>query len=582
MSGVNSHSDAPESLIRGIDSTIQEDYAGVTLMQLFKASGEAHPEKGISIYDRKGINVERRLYPELFIKISRAASCLAVQGVKRGDRVLISLPTSWELLEIWLGCVYLGALPAAIAPPIGGLGPTSIFHERLERFRSVISASHIVSTDGLVGFIEGKRIEPLTSVCVSATELLSRECELIGDFAAVKQTDLAFLQFTSGSTGMPRAVMISHQAIIHNVFSIDVVCGGPYSSKSADWNEALLSWLPLNHDMGLIGVFFGIGTGKDIILMNPSTFLARPFKWLEAGSGKNFVSPAPTFGYQFCVERIKEAQLVGVDLSKPKRFCIGSEMVRPDTMAAFLKKMEPTGLKAEHFLPCYGMAEATLGLTFDQTGNGIRVSEPDEGKSGQPVEPVVCCGTPIPDTTVRIVDSTNDSDVLPEGQLGAIQAQGPSIFSGYFENEAATDGIIVDGWLKTGDLGFIRGGELYIVGRAKEVLIIRGENIMPHDIEWQVEEVRGRGGAERSGAFSILDKQNGEEPVLVVETSLSDSAEIEELGEHIRSRIGRVMSLVLADLVFIRRGQLPKTTSGKIQRGRLKEDYLQGKIDRLN
>ncbi len=316
--------------------------------------------------------------------------------------------------------------------------------------------------------------------------------------------------------------------------------------------------------------------------MNPSTFLARPFKWLEAGSGKSFVSPAPTFGYQFCVERIKDAQLEGIDLSAPKRFCIGSEMVRPDTMEAFLKKMEPTGLKAEHFLPCYGMAEATLGLTFDQTGKGIRVSEPDEGGSGQPVESVVCCGTPIPDTIVRIVNSENESDVLPEGQLGTIQARGPSIFSGYFENEAATNATIVDGWLKTGDLGFIRDRELYIVGRAKEVLIIRGENIMPHDIEWQVEEVRGRGGAERSGAFSILDKQNGEEPVLVVETSLSDPAEIEELGEQIRSRIGRVMSLVLTDLVFIRRGQLPKTTSGKIQRGRLKEDYLQGKIDRLN
>lgn len=575
-------SGSPLSLIRGQNSTILEDYADVTLMELFRACSEKHADKGISIYDRKGIHVEKRLYPEVFSRIHRAASCLSSQGVKQGDRVLVSLPTSWELLEIWLGCVYLGALPAAIAPPISGLGPTSNFHERLERFRSVISASHILSTDGLVEYIQGKQIVTLTPICASATELLGRECELIGDFVEVKQSDLAFLQFTSGSTGMPRAVKISHRAIIHNVFSLDACCGGPYSARSADWNEALLSWLPLNHDMGLIGVFFGIGTGMDILLMNPSTFLARPFKWLEAGSGRRFVSPAPTFGYQFCVERIKDAQLEGMDLSAPKRFCIGSEMVRPDTMAAFLKKMEPTGLKAEHFLPCYGMAETTLGLTFDQTGNGIRVSAPDEEQGGQPVEPVVCCGTPVPDTSVRVVDVADEATVLPEGKLGAIQAKGPSLFMGYYENEEATQTSMIDGWLKTGDLGFIRGGELYIVGRAKEVLIIRGENIMPHDIEWQVEEVRGRGGAERSGAFSVLDKQNGEEPVLVVETSLTDSVAIEELAEKIRSRIGRVMSLVLADLVFIRRGQLPKTTSGKIQRGRLKEDYLQGKIDRLN
>ena len=575
-------SGSPLSLVRGQNSTILEDYADVTLMELFRACSEKHADKGISIYDRKGIHVEKRLYPEVFSRIRRAASCLSSQGVKQGDRVLVSLPTSWELLEIWLGCVYLGALPAAIAPPIGGLGPTSNFHERLERFRSVISASHILSTDGLVEYIQGKQIVTLTPICASATELLGRECELIGDFVEVKQSDLAFLQFTSGSTGMPRAVKISHRAIIHNVFSLDACCGGPYSARSADWNEALLSWLPLNHDMGLIGVFFGIGTGMDILLMNPSTFLARPFKWLEAGSGRRFVSPAPTFGYQFCVERIKDAQLEGMDLSAPKRFCIGSEMVRPDTMAAFLKKMEPTGLKAEHFLPCYGMAETTLGLTFDQTGNGIRVSAPDEEQGGQPVEPVVCCGTPVPDTSVRVVDVADEATVLPEGKLGAIQAKGPSLFMGYYENEEATQTSMIDGWLKTGDLGFIRGGELYIVGRAEEVLIIRGENIMPHDIEWQVEEVRGRGGAERSGAFSVLDKQNGEEPVLVVETYLTDSVAIEELAEKIRSRIGRVMSLVLADLVFIRRGQLPKTTSGKIQRGRLKEDYLQGKIDRLN
>jgi fatty-acyl-CoA synthase len=582
VSDVTAISGSPLSLIRGQNSTILEDYADVTLMELFRACSEKHADKGISIYDRKGIHVEKRLYPEVFSRIHRAASCLSSQGVKQGDRVLVSLPTSWELLEIWLGCVYLGALPAAIAPPIGGLGPTSNFHERLERFRSVISASHILSTDGLVEYIQGKQIVTLTPICASATELLGRECELIGDFVEVKQSDLAFLQFTSGSTGMPRAVKISHRAIIHNVFSLDACCGGPYSARSADWNEALLSWLPLNHDMGLIGVFFGIGTGMDILLMNPSTFLARPFKWLEAGSGRRFVSPAPTFGYQFCVERIKDAQLEGMDLSAPKRFCIGSEMVRPDTMAAFLKKMEPTGLKAEHFLPCYGMAETTLGLTFDQTGNGIRVSAPDEEQGGQPVEPVVCCGTPVPDTSVRVVDVADEATVLPEGKLGAIQAKGPSLFMGYYENEEATQTSMIDGWLKTGDLGFIRGGELYIVGRAKEVLIIRGENIMPHDIEWQVEEVRGRGGAERSGAFSVLDKQNGEEPVLVVETSLTDSVAIEELAEKIRSRIGRVMSLVLADLVFIRRGQLPKTTSGKIQRGRLKEDYLQGKIDRLN
>ena len=257
-------------------------------------------------------------------------------------------------------------------------------------------------------------------------------------------------------------------------------------------------------------------------------------------------------------------------------------MIRPDTMAAFLKKMEGTGLTAEHFLPCYGMAESTLGLTFDSSGKGIRVSAPDPDGYTQPFEPVVCCGTPITDTEVRIVDEADENTVLGEGKLGAVQAKGPSIFAGYYRDEEATRESFANGWLKTGDLGFIRDGELYIVGRSKEILIIRGENVMPHDIEWQVEEVRGRGGAERSGAFSIVRGNSGEEPVLVVETSLTNEEELSELEEKVRSQIGRVMGLVLADLAFIRRGKLPKTTSGKIKRGALKEDYLQGNLERLN
>lgn len=570
------------SLIRGKNSTIQRDYAGVTLIELFRSSAEKHSKKGISIYDRKGIEVETRLYPEVLGRIQWAAGCLKARGVRPGDRVLVSLPTSWELLEIWLGCVYLGALPAAIAPPIGGLGPTSNFHERLERFRSVIDAGHIISNDNLVEYIEGRGIDSLVSICVSATTLLAQACKPLETAYASDAASVAFLQFTSGSTGMPRAVMIPHQTLVHNVFALDIACGEPYAEKSEEWNEALLSWLPLNHDMGLIGVFYGISTGKDVILMNPTTFLARPYKWLEAGSGRRFVSPAPTFGYQFCVERIKDSQLQGLDLSQPKRFCIGSEMVRPDTMAGFLKKLEPYGLKAEHFLPCYGMAESTLGLTFDQTGKGIRVAAPDREDAAQPAEPVVCCGTPIVDTEVRVVDPEHETQILPEGKQGAIQARGPSIFAGYYRDERSTENTFLDGWLKTGDLGFIRNGELYITGRAKEVLILRGENVMPHDIEWQVEEVRGRGGAERSGAFSVMRQDSGEEPALVVETSVTDPEALKDLENQIRSRIGRVMSLVLADLVFIRRGQLPKTTSGKIKRGQLKEDYLQGKIERLN
>ncbi len=568
------------SLIKGNPSTILEDYKDVTLIDLLLRSAEAHASKGIRIYDRRGSDYIRRSYPEVMNGIQVAAAKLKAHGIKQGHKVLVALPTCWELLDLWMGCVYLGAFPAAIAPPVGGLGTSSNFTQRLERFRTVIDANCLICSDNLIAELEGKEMQSLKQIAISPESLYKLNHNELPELCRVSSDDLAFLQFTSGSTGMPRAVMIKHKTLVHNVYSINFGNGPPYGNRAQEWCESYVTWLPLNHDMGLIGSTFAIASGLELYLMNPTTFLIRPFKWFEIASGQKFISPAPNFGYQFCVERLKENQLDGIDMSQPRRFCIGSEMIRPETMKGFLKKLESTGFKAEHLCPCYGMAETTVALTFDETGQGIRVASPDVGEGEKVIEPVVCVGTPIIDTEIRIVDSNNV--IVPQGKSGFIQTNSPSVFSGYYHNEEATKATFSDGWLITGDLGFIKDDELYIIGRSKEVLIIRGENIMPHDIEWQAEEVRGRGGAERCAAFSIVRGDAGEEPMIVMETSLSDPEELKVLEDGIRSRVGRVMNLVLADFVFIRRGQIPKTTSGKVRRSVLKEDYLQGRLDRLN
>lgn len=576
-------SEAPRlSIIRGKDSNILEEHSGKNLLDILWEASARHPDRGISIYDRRGENCETKAYSKFLDDVRLTASSLSRMGVKAGDKVLVALPTSWDMLNLWLGCVFLGAYPAAIAPPLGGLGSSTNFHQKMDRFRQVIGASKIFGTPNLVEILRKGGSEALSSIVYSPDELPEpTEAALPEPFKA-EQEELAFLQFTSGSTGIPRAVKITHRGLIHNIFAIDYLAGPPYGERGRDWCDTCVLWLPLNHDMGLISALFAVACGFDLLFLQPSVFLTRPHKWFELASGRNVFSPAPNFGYQFVVERAKDELLKGLDLNHKHRFCIGSEMVRPDTITAFMEKMTGTGIQHHHLAASYGMAETTVGLSMDGKGQGVRVSSPDPDPNHPTVGPVACCGTPTPDTEIRIVNPADGSEVLEEGKLGSIQTRSPSVFTGYYENPEATEAVMCDGWLITGDLGFVRDGEIYIVGRSKEVLIIRGENIMPHDIEWQVEEVRGGGGMERSGAFSIVRGNAGEEPVLVVETALKDPEEMKDLEEKIRSRIGRVMSLVLADLVFIRRGQLPKTTSGKIKRAALKEDYLQGRVERLN
>jgi acyl-CoA synthetase (AMP-forming)/AMP-acid ligase II len=317
--------------------------------------------------------------------------------------------------------------------------------------------------------------------------------------------------------------------------------------------------------------------------MQPTTFLARPRLWLEhLGRHGTAFTPAPNFGYQLCVERLGRDDLAGIDLAPWQNAMTGAEMVRPETVQAFCDRFGPRGFRPEAFRPCYGLAEGTLAVTFDQAGLGMRTRPLPAGSDASlGIDEVVSVGTPIADTTVQITDPAGHA--MPAGTVGEVWVRGPSIFAGYWHDAEATAKGLQNGWLVTGDLGFLdQQGELYLTGRRKDILVVRGHNIMPHELEWLAESVTGGGGGIRSGAFSITHGADGEQAVLVGEATTRDPEALAAMAHEIRSLVGRQVGLPLADLIFVRRGRLPKTTSGKVQRRQLRARYLEGTLDRLN
>ena len=549
------------------------------LPNMLVQAAHLRPERGVVLYDKRGKTFERRNYPEFLKCVQLQAARLSAAGVKPGERVIIAAPTSWTWLENWFGAVWLGAWPVAIAPG-AGFGPSEAQMLKIEAAAEMLGASRVIGETSLKEELIKYGAKHASKITSTSEELarLSVSSSMAANDADPNAT--AFLQLTSGSTGRQRAVMISHLAAMHNPMAMDQAAGAPFGSPGRNWATRVVCWLPLYHDMGLIGcTVYSMVNGLDIWLLRPETFLARPRVWLELlGQPGAALTPAPNFAYQACSERVKSEDLEGVDLSNWRAAMTGAEMVRPGTCASFARAFESRGFSAKTFRPCYGLAEATLAVAIDRKGAGIRTL-PVPGK--KEIEETVSLGHAVLDTEIRILPHTAPiGPGLLEGQIGEVLVRGPGVFQGYYRDPEATAECLLENWLRTGDLGFLKEGELYLTGRVKEILILNGHNVMPHELETIADTVTGGGGTERSGAFAVSG-QGSEQAVLVAEWAGDDASTLPNLAYEIRSRIGHALTLPLADVMFVRRGQIPKTTSGKVQRGELRKRYLEGKLERI-
>ena len=561
-------------------SIVDSDWP-TNLREALRRAAVDHPGRGIAIFDGRGRRAERRSYAELHELASSTGARLASIGVEAGRPVLVALPTSWEWMEAWFGLLMLGALPVA-SSGAGAMAASEAQFDKVDKVMTKIDAAFVVATEAFRGQAIEQGFDFASRGVVTVEQLRATSPARAVAEPGGDGDDLAFLQLTSGSTGLPRAVMISHRAAIHNPIASVEAIGAPYGAPADDWADAMVSWLPMYHDMGLIGcLMLPILTGLDTWLLRPPTFLARPKLWLEhlGGHGTTF-TPAPNFGYQLCVERIRPEQLEGVDLSGWRAALTGAEMIRPETTDAFVETFAPYGFRPTTFQPCYGLAEGTLAVTFDIRGEGVRtLPAPAGADTGFGMSRVVSTGSPIRDTRVRIV--APDGSELGEQTIGEVSIKGPGVFSGYYNDPEATAETLADGWFSTGDLGFLADGELYLTGRSKDLLIVHGHNIMPDEIERLADAVTGGGGMLRSAAFSVARGAAGEEAVVVVVVDGRDPDRLPDVEREIRVAIGRSMGLPLADLVFVRRGRIPRTTSGKMQRSQLRQMYLSGTLERM-
>jgi fatty-acyl-CoA synthase len=560
------------------------DHNTTTLPQALTASAQRVPGRGIAILDRRGQNAERRTYPQILDMARTGAARLAAAGIAAGDRLLLCLPTSWDLLEVYFGAIWRGAHPILVAPP-GALGVAETHARRIGALIQLLQPKRFVCDDATRKELLRFDVKDAATLSLTPGEIAAQTPAAVVAQPAAQAGDVAFMQLTSGSTGRQRAVMIRHSSVIHNAGAMArFVNAAPFAP-----DEIVVSWLPLNHDMGLVGcLFYSMVNGFDLWLLRPDAFLARPRLWLQTLSAHRGVrSPGPNFAYQLCVERLQPADIEGLDLSSWKSALTGAEMVHPVTCRAFCEKFAQYGFNPASLVPSYGMAEATLAAAADQQHRGVRTAKMPQGQSSDSgLNEIVCVGAPVCDTEIRVSVPTSPGEFLPDERIGEVWINGPGVFAGYYNDAAATADTLRSadgrqGWLRTGDLGFTKNGELYLTGRIKDLLIIRGHNLMPHELEWIAEQASGGGGTERCGAFSVTKGNEGEQAVLVLEVGGTDVAALAALGHEIRSRVGTALGLPLADLVLVKRGQIPKTTSGKVQRHELRQRYLDGTLTRV-
>jgi acyl carrier protein len=523
--------------------------------------------------------VQTLSYAQLFEEAARIATGLVEQGLAPGESVAIMLPTGSAYLSSFLAILLAGGTPVPIYPParVKQIEEHFIRHARIlsnARARYLITFEQVRQVSKLLV----ARVPGLESVFTP--QQLERH-EVLSVWPQLRAENIAFLQYTSGSTGDPKGVILTHANILASIRAMR-------SALDVGPDDVFVSWLPLYHDMGLIGAWLGaLVVGFPLVLMSPLAFLARPERWLQAiHRHRGTISGGPNFAYDLCHRRIEDHSLEGLDLSCWRLAFNGAEPVNPATIERFSDRFSILGFNPEAMTPVYGLAEATLGVAFTPHGRGPRIDKvsreqlfergvalPDTSAEAMPL---VSSGIAINEFEVRVIDEAGHE--AANRVAGEVQFKGPGVTSGYFRNSQATRDLFDGEWARSGDRGYVADGELYITGRDKDVIIRAGRNLYPYELEQAVGEVPGvRRGC--VAVFGSIDSKNGTELVVVLaETRLTGVAELAAIREQIVALSVEHLGLAADEVVLAPPQSVLKTSSGKIRRAALVQRHQQGRL----
>ena len=550
-----------------------------TLQDALDYAAQGH--RGMNFHDARGTLVQAYPYSELRRDALLAARRFVALGLVKGDRLALVAETGPEFAACFFGAVYAGLWPVPLPLPTS-FGGREAYVEQLKVM--------LTSSDPKL-FLFPAELAEFASQASIALSFEARAWEYLVDIVPADGTtlpaadpdEIAYLQYSSGSTRFPHGVAVTHRALLDNLRGHGV---GLLMQDS----DRVISWLPWYHDMGLVGCMLSpLANQMSVDYLRTEDFARRPLAWLDLVSRNpgTTMSYSPTFGYDICARRLSSITKVEdrFDLSRWRIAGNGADMIRPDVMQSFVDGFANAGFKASAFCPSYGLAEATLAVSLMPPGEGIRlelVEESELSGVGTPSQErprryraIVNCGKPVEGMEIEVRDE--GGALLPDRGIGKLYCRGKSVMTGYFRDEESTAACLTpDGWLDTGDMGYLSNGYIFIVGRAKDMIIINGRNHWPQDIEWAVEQLPGFKSGDIA-AFAITGPSGEETPAVLVHCRTSDEGERSRLRDDIRERV-RAITGISPVVELIPPRTLPRTSSGKLSRTKARNQYLSGEI----
>lgn len=567
-----------------LDPSLERRYADFdTLVDAVEYAAKG--KRGVNFFNARGDLQDVTTWTEVRDRAVQIGRKLVGMGFERGDRIALIAETSAEFVCFFVGCQYASVLPVPLPLPTS-FGGKDGYVSQLGMQMESCKANALMAPSFMDEIVEQATADMDLKFKGDTAAFLAAEGD--GEPNLPTPDDLAYLQYSSGSTRFPHGVSVTHRSLMSNTH------GMGFHGVKIEETDRCVSWLPFYHDMGLVGTLLTTMTCQVSVDFIPTEeFARRPMSWLRVLSEtKGTITYSPTFGFDICTRRaaMRESALEGLDLSNVRVAGIGAEMIRPDVMDTFYQTFKSIGFSDKAFMPSYGLAECTLGVSFGVVGNGIEIDLMEEssltgdrhllvnGKEDSRLREVVNCGRPLPEYEIEIRDE-NDT-ALPDRQVGRVYLRGASVMREYYNDPETTREVLSpEGWLDTGDMGYMKDGCIYIVGRAKDMIIVNGRNHWPQDIEWAAEQVDGvkKGDAV---AISVPGDNSEETPLVLIQCRISDAGERIQFSDMVKKKVQNATSVnCLVELVPPK--SLPRTSSGKLSRTKARNQYVSGHLQAL-